>query len=287
MFAHYKNQLQVVFNWAILALIVLLWLKFALQHNGSDNFAPPTDSLLVSGRINSSNTMGSIAKFHLLGSKQKLYETALNARTSTLDLVLNGTMSSSNDNKTGYAYVSNGKGEQKKFKVGDKIFSIARLKEIHDSYIIINHNGKSERISLPENSQKSHDANNKKTAQKNKNSSSSFLNHINGSGKTPLELLKQQKFDSKKIKDIASSVKLITNESGQIQGLRVSSLAQGSLLMKHGLKSNDIITAINGNRITASNMLKFQDILTKSSTATVTIKRNGRIQNIQINLAEL
>ncbi|HFC30817.1 MAG TPA: hypothetical protein ENJ44_07225, partial [Oceanospirillales bacterium] len=267
MFSQYKNLFLTIVNWLILAIIVLLWLKFALHNNGSEGIQT-ANSFLVNDRIESpTKNNGSIAQFHIFGSKQKLYETSLTANTSTLDLVLNGTMS--NDNKlTGYAYISDGKGEQKKFKVGEKIFNVATLKEIHDSYIIISHNGKSERIGLPENHNTTSDSTPRKTAKS--KSSNNFLNHING-GKTPQQMLKQQKFDPKTIQKIASNVKLVSNQSGQIQGLRVSNLAQGDLLTKYGLKSNDIITAINGNRITAKNMMKFQDILTKSPNATVTI----------------
>ncbi|HFC29535.1 MAG TPA: PDZ domain-containing protein, partial [Oceanospirillales bacterium] len=86
---------------------------------------------------------------------------------------------------------------------------------------------------------------------------------------------------------VENNVNLITDQSGQIQGLRVSNLAQGNLLSKHGLKSNDIITAINGNRVSAKNMLTIKQTLEQNPNATIIIKRNGKVQNIQVNLNNL
>ncbi|MCB0476456.1 MAG: PDZ domain-containing protein [Flavobacteriaceae bacterium] len=69
----------------------------------------------------------------------------------------------------------------------------------------------------------------------------------------------------------------MTNQAVQIQGLRVSNLADGNLLKKHGLQSIDIITAINGNRISSKNLTTVRQTLQQNPNATITFKRNGKV----------
>ncbi|MBL4661648.1 MAG: PDZ domain-containing protein [Alcanivoracaceae bacterium] len=280
---NYKKQLIVVANWLIMGLIVLLWVRFIL-HDDSRSLGSGMTTSSISHSQDSLNN-GSIEQYHIFGSAQRLYDIPLNQGQTSLDLILNGTMSSSNKT-SGMAYISSVQGIQKKFKVGDKVFKVATLKEIHRNYVVLNHNGRDERLSL---NKKDVVINTRvKGKAKSNKSKPAFLKHLNGSEQRNWqEMIEQQKFDPNKISNIVGNISMVTDQTGAIQGLRVSNLAQGNLLKKHGLRANDIITAVNGNKISGKNMLTIKQTLTQNPNATITIKRNGKVQNIKVNLSDL
>jgi general secretion pathway protein C len=278
-----SKQISNIISWIVLALIVLVWVK-ALMKGADSSFET---GINVSSNPNKIElkSQGSIAQYHIFGSKEVLMEVPLMQSQTNLDLSLSGTMSGV-DKTQGIAYIANNRGEQKKFRVGDSVFELATLKEIYKDYVVLSHNGRNESLALSENTKVT-----TKVNPKNMNanqSSSSVLKHLNGAqNRNWQEMIDQQKFDPTKVSAIVGNVNIVTNQMGQVQGLRVSNLADSDLLTKHGLQSNDIITAINGNKVSSANMLNIKQTLDQNPNATVTIKRNGQIQNIQINLSDL
>jgi general secretion pathway protein C len=275
------KQLSSLSSWILVALIALVWVKAYLNDGGSEF----DSGINVSSNANSIQVknQGSIAQYHIFGSKEILTDMPLMQTETSLNLSLSGTMSGV-DETQGIAYIANNRGEQEKFRVGDKVFDLATLKEIYKTHVVLSHNGRMERLALSENSKIS-------TSPKKpiaKKQSENLMKHLNGAkNRNWQEMMDQQKFDPSKISSIVGNVNIVTNQTGQVQGLRVSNLAQGDLLTKHGLKSNDIITAINGNKVSNANMLSIKKTLEQNPNATVTIKRNGQIQNIQINISDL
>lgn len=290
--SNYKRLFLQVCNWVILALIVLLWLRFALFYG--DTGEMETAGIRTQNSVNTGNNVFNdpIAKYHIFGSSQKLYDVPLVSTQSTLNFTLNGIMTGSSV-KDGFAYISNNQGVQKSFSVGDSIFDTATLEEVHENWILVKHNGASEKITLTDASDSSSQisGNNrspKKTLINNKPSSNNYLKHLNGSQQRSWQqMLDQQKFDPNRISAVVGNINLVTDKAGQIQGLRVSNLADGNLLKKHGLESNDIITAINGNKISGNNITTIRQTLQQNPNATITVKRNGKIQNIKVNISEL
>ncbi len=273
-------------HWLLIGLIVLLWMQFALQDNSADSFGSSAGIKPVYNPSPQTNTT-LIAQYHIFGSAQKLIEIPLSSGETNLSLILNGTMSN-DDEQTGLAYISNAQGGQEKFLVGDKIFNSATLKEIHKTYVVLQHNGKHERLSLRENSQSNLGQSNTTSRKSIKKSPSSYIKHLNGGQQVSWqETMNQQKFNPAKISQIVSSSKLITDQMGNIQGIKVSNMADSGILKQFGFKSNDIITAVNGNKVSASNLLSIKQTLEKNPNATVTIKRNGKVLNIQVNLSSL
>lgn len=269
----------------IILLIGLVWAQFFLGQNSKldSNDGSKGFSTQPSIKIKAN---GSIADYHIFGSSQVLTETAMIAGESSLKLSLSGTMSS-DDQSSGLAYIANNQGVQKKFRVGDEVFDLATLDEIHSSYVVLKRNGRKEKLMLTEVSRADNRTNNTKSSVKT-NNAPSVLNHL----KTPQnqnwqELMEKQKFDPNKISSIVGNMKIMTDQAGQIQGVKVSNLAQGNLLTKVGLKANDVITSVNGTKVDASNILTIKKTLEQNPNATVTIKRNGKLQNIQVNLSDL
>lgn len=282
----YNKQITNLLHWLVIGLIIMLWLQFILKDNNEYHYTN-SQNISTQNTNRSSVDNGSIEQYHIFGSAQQLYDIPINQGKTSLELILNGTMSNTNE-KAGMAYISNLLGQQKKFKVGDKVFDLAILKEVHKSYVVLNHNGKNEKLSLPENQLLANSASIIKSKTKNKKTKPAFLKHLNGSQESNWQqLMEKQKFDPNKISKIVRNISMVTDQTGNIQGLRVSNLAQGSLLKKHGLKSNDIITAINGESVSSKNMLTIRKTLEQSPNATVTIKRNGQTQSIKVNLSDI
>lgn len=279
---NYKLQLVSIANLVLIALIVWVWAKFALFGQNDDAFVKVNASKSLS--TNQITAVDSIANYHLFGSAQQLYDVPLGQGQTNLKLTLNGTMSQANE-KTGLAYISNIQGVQNKYKVGDKVFDSVTLLEIHKTYVVLENNGKKERLSLPEKL-----ATNSQNNQSNKKSSKAPIgNYLKGGDQGNWQqLMQQQKFDPQKISNIVSNSSLVMDQSGSIKGIRVSNLASGAVdLNKVGLKPSDIITSVNGKKVSSQNLLELGKTIQENPNSVVTISRNGKVHNIQININDL
>lgn len=283
-------------DWAtviLLVLIVWVWAQVFLGQKAGGR-QDLQNGVRVAGSSPILVNRKPVSEFHIFGSPEVLTEMPLSAGHSSLQLTLNGTIASDNssDSKLGLAYITNQQGVQKKFKVGEKIFDLATLKEIHSDHVVISRAGKREKIVLSDTrniaSTNNKSSNSAKTEAQKAAKKSNYLKHLNGpQNQNWQQTMNQQNFDPSKISSIVSNVNIMTNQAGQIKGLRVSNLAQDSVLTKLGLKSSDIITAVNGQAVSGTNMLSIRQTLEKNPNANVTIRRNGRVQNIQVNLTDL
>jgi S1-C subfamily serine protease len=79
----------------------------------------------------------------------------------------------------------------------------------------------------------------------------------------------------------------VTDGQGQIAGLKVSQLSGLGNLAQQGLRANDQIVAVNGVKISYQNILNLRQQLESSSSANVTVMRNGKELNLNLNLSEL
>ncbi len=221
--------------------------------------------------------------YHLFGSSE-VTETSMAAydTESQLNLILTGIMSS-NDVTTGMAYIRTTSGEEKKFKVGDDVFGLAKLTEIHDDFLILKRGQKKERLSLHKGV--GIDTNpqfNQKTNKTNDTQLNNIQNFVKKSDDWQ-QTLNQQKYDPNKIAHIVNNINVLQNSQGQITGFRVSAMSDNNMLLQHGLKPNDQIIAINGTSINNRNLLNLRSELSKASSAQLTLLRNGKKINLNVN----
>ncbi len=271
----------------LLALLVLVWVQFILfpKHQQTDIKAvtAPTSQLLPQAQRPKPSS------FHLFGSST-VTEIPLDLlqSESSLDLIITGIFSS-DDASQGRAYIRNRQGEEKKFKVGEDVFGLATIDAIHDDHLVLRRGGgKKEKLSLSKNRIDSAPTTSQPVNKSAKNaaSSSRIANHINKSSDWQ-DMLNQQKYDPNKIAKIASKVSVVTDGQGKIAGLKVSQLSGANALLKQGLRSNDQITAVNGVKISYQNILELRQQLEASPNASVTVMRNGKELNLNLNLSEL
>ncbi len=283
----YKQHLKRIITWVLMGLVVWLWVQFILfPKHQSDEIqavtAPPA-------QLSDPAQIPKLSSYHLFGSSTSS-EIPLDMlqSESSLDLIITGIFSS-NDPNQGRAYIRNRQGDEQKFKVGDDVYGLAELAEIHDSHLVLRRaGGKREKLSLSKGSMLStvskSPATNSKSL-KNQESAARIANHINKSSDWQ-DMLNKQQYDPNRIKQLAGKVSLVKDGQGQIAGLRVSQLASSSELVKLGLRSNDQIVSVNGVDISYQNILSLQQQLQSNSNLNVTVKRNGRKMNLNLNLSE-
>ena len=284
--SYQKKQLKQLLIWVLLALLVWVWGRFLLfpAHQQSDFqavTAPPSLLPTVQSRPKPS-------VYHLFGSSATT-ETPLSLlqAESSLDLIITGIMAS-DDPAAGRAYIRNRQGDEKKFQVGDDVFGLATLDAIHEDHLILRRSNNSrEQLSLS----KGRLINTRSTSRPTNNddakvaASNRIANHINSSSDWQ-EMLNEQKFDANKIARMASKVNVVRDGQGRIAGLRVAQLSGNSELIKQGLRANDQIVSVNGINISSQNVLQLQQELTGKDSASVTVLRNGRRINLNLNLKE-
>lgn len=271
----------------LLGLTVWLWLQFILFPKYKSNdiqavTAPPT-------QLSDSTQIPKLSSYHLFGSSTS-NEVSLEMlqSESSLNLIITGIFSS-NDPNQGRAYIRSRQGDEQKFQVGDDVYGLAELAEIHDNYLILKRTGgKKEKLSLSKGAihstgKQSSTSDLRKI--KNQESSARIAKHINKSSDWQ-DVLNKRQYDPNKIKQLAGKVSVVKNGQGQIAGLRVSQLASNSELLKQGLKSNDQIVSVNGTDISYQNILTLQQQLQSSANVSVTVMRNGRKMNLNLNLSE-
>ncbi len=265
-----------------------LWVQFLLfpKHQSNDIEAVTAPPTLLSNPAQ----IPKLSSYHLFGSSSTS-ELPLDMfqSESSLDLIVTGIFSSDDSNQ-GRAYIRNRQGEEQKFEVGDDVYGLAELAAVYDNHLILRRDGgKSEKLSLSKGailSTATKPANDSAAiSNKNEASSARIANHINQSSDWQ-EVLNKQKYDPNKIRQLAGKVSIVKDGQGNVAGLRVSQLASSSAMLKQGLKSNDQIVAVNGVDISYQNMLSLQQELQSKDNVNVTVMRNGRKMNLNLNLSE-
>lgn len=228
-----------------------------------------------------------LSNYHLFGLSQTT-ETALNtgsAAETGLDLIITGTFAS-NEQDSGQAYIRQPGGDEKMFQVGDRVFNMAKLSAVYPDHVILERNGRQEKLSLSKNRIQTNPGNPRATNSNRTSAVTGRQNPLLDGPQNWQEALNQTKYDPNKIARLAGNVSVVHNNSGQIAGLKVSALSANDALMRQGLRSNDRIIAINGVAIAGDNLFAIKQQLEQGDRATVTVNRNGREISLNLNLSE-
>lgn len=281
-----KNNLIRVAWWCLLLLIFWLWLDFFLSSD--DGNEPQSGIQLTQQQSATQNTTAPrISAYHLLGTAAQTAPVTVSGNSSetSLNLSVTGLLASTDPN-LGTAYISNNQGDEKKFSVGDSVFGMASLSAVYTDHVLLLHNSQQEKLSLQKDRINTTPPS-RNTAKDNTASTNRINSVIRGGDKNWQQMLDAQKFDSQKIANIVGNISPVQDDQGRINGLRVSSLSASSTLLKQGLRSYDQITAINGISVNPGNILSITNQLENSSSAQLTILRNGREVQLNVNLNEL
>lgn len=275
---------------AAVAALICLWalVKIAwLAVPQSNDIA----SVTAAAPSTASTPPTSIAKWHLFGNSQSFVaaQLARNAPATTLKLTLRGTLALS-DPAQGIAMIADEHGAESAYKVGEEIADRAKLSEVYTDHVVLTHEGVPETLTLPrpEEHIAAADANLRNTATSNGRASSippAYVSPQMANGAVDWnKAARDMQLDPAKLAQQVHVDPVF--ENGKIAGARLSGSGDVALLMsKAGLKSTDVVTAINGKPVTSlTTDTHFVDNLKNASNLQVTVLRDGKSATLTVSL---
>jgi general secretion pathway protein C len=275
----------------VVAALICLWLLVRLAWL----LVPQGDDMPASSAVAAAAAtvpVQSIAKWHIFGNPQTvaLMQQMHNAPATTLKLTLRGTLAM-DDAHDGIAMIEDEHGGERAYKVGEVVGSNAKLAAVYADHVVLDHEGVAETLNLPRAEQHTPPlppANPANLAAATDARASSIPPNY-----TPPQLggnLDWNAAQSKLRVDPAQLAKQVhvepVFENGKIAGARLSGGGEVARLMNQaGLKSTDLITAINGQSLSAvSNPQQFMDNLAGAGSLSVTVLRNGKPATLTVSL---
>ena len=88
------------------------------------------------------------------------------------------------------------------------------------------------------------------------------------------------------LKDIAN-VQPVVDANGQVSGFKVSPGKDPRMFTRLGLRRNDVITSVNGQKLSNEGMMGVMNELSNSDSVEVTIERNGRPVTLILGISDM
>jgi len=265
---------------ANLILVVLVALAaarlFWLVWPAADTVLTPK-STLSDTRAASGNAVNidAIASVHLFG-KQSAADIAaarqkvIDAPETHLNLTLTGIVANSGGGQS-RAMIKDPKGKQDAYRIGQGIISGVTLYEVYANRVILDRSGHYETLTLE--------------SVKNAKAMGGIKRSVRaGSGLSQdLTQVRQQI-----LADPSSASRFIrlqpAKQNGSLVGYRIYPGADRSLFEKAGLKSGELVTAINGKPLdNPAQSLQMLGNLAHASSATVTLESGGKTRTVEVN----
>jgi general secretion pathway protein C len=195
------------------------------------------------------------------------------APPSSANLLLTGTIATDNP-KHGVAIVSEGGGPSKVYSVGDRLAG-ASLHSVYLDRVILDRNGALETVALPRllppgSLPARRPGADPRTAQAVDN------------------IRKMVQQDPSILDQVMRTVPSFDNSAGKLRGFRAFPGKNRQIFSKLGLRSGDLVTAINGTAL--DDPQRSQEVfntIQSSDHVTVTVERGGQKQDITLNVAQV
>jgi general secretion pathway protein C len=198
-----------------------------------------------------------------------------NAPPSSANLLLTGTIAT-DDPKHGVAIVSEGGGPSKVYSVGDRRAG-ASLHSVYLDHVILDRNGALETVALPRQLPPGVATGPPIRRGPDPRSAAAVDN---------IRRMVQQ--DPSILDQVMRTVPSFDNSAGKLRGFRAFPGKNRQIFSKLGLKSGDLVTAINGTQL--DDPQRSQEVFNTIQTSdhvTVTVERGGQKQDITLNVAQL
>jgi general secretion pathway protein C len=271
---------------AVLLLGVrLFWLLLA----GPDLPPPPAVAAADFG-AGATRTTGTIAQWHLFGHAPAGVDPrrtpAAEAPETALKLVLRGTLSEDSPDG-GIAIIADPQGVDRAYRVGDALPGDARLEAIHAGRVLLSRNGVDEALSLPRADAGARQA---PAAAARRVPPAAPVGGIGGAFVSPVispgvpVMESQRALAGVDLETLAKQVNVLpVLENGRFAGVRLSVGRDSDLLARSGLRSSDVITAVNGIPLDGpQRQQELLDSLGSSRQVTLTVRRDGQTLTIPV-----
>jgi len=228
----------------------------------------------------------SASQSHLFGeakveSVTKSAQKVNKAPPTRLNLTLRGIVASGSP-KIAKAIIADSTGRENFYALGAKIPGGALLEEIHDKHVILKRNDRLETLQLPKDAPVNQSfRNTRQTSRSSRRNISSSANK--NTGTLLREYRETLKTDPQKLMDLVRTQPY--RENGKLVGYKIRPGKDRKLLRKFGLRSGDVVTAVNG--VSLDNPIKGLEILRDLSSASqvsISIKRNGIAKNLSFQI---
>jgi len=239
------------------------------------------------GRIEGTKQI-SLSQLHLFGEVKVQKQTqktsqAIKAPITRLNLTLKGIIASGAPD-IAKAIIADSSGHENFYAIGAKIPGGAILEEIHVSHVILKRNNRLETLQLPKDVPRSQSFRKTSTTGTRNRRTTVSSNSANKDARTLLrEYKKTLKTDPQQLMDLVRTQPY--REKGKLVGYKIRPGKDRRLLRKFGLRSGDVVTAVNGISLdNPINGLEILKNLTTASQVSVDIKRNGIAQSLSFQI---
>lgn len=220
----------------------------------------------------------SIADAHLFGIAGASSDSTdpNNLPQSQTSLVLAGTMAL-DDPQAGYAIVGENAATAKFYRVGAVINGVARLHSVYADRVIIDRNGSLETLVLPRGAPSTAPAPTVRN-----------VAALNNSGANPMgeSLRRLAASNPSALGELLRAQPVFSN--GTQKGYRVYPGRDRQQFTRLGLQPGDLVTSVNGSTLDDPNRSgEILNTLTASSTAQITVERNGTNQQLTLDMAQI
>lgn len=282
---------------AAIALWLLVRLVWSLVPRGDAAFdtAPLRSDALVSGAVPAQ----SVARWHLFGNTPLRPGAGPGAPSTTLSLILRGTLAE-NDPKAGIALLSDPQNGERALRVGDEVAPGARIAGVYPDHIVLDHEGAAEILKLvrdlnlaPGDSVRatpattsSRPSTNPLAAGSNPSMSTRGAVASATNVKVPADWQQTVERLRQNPAELAKRVQVVpVLDGGKLTGVRLSAGGDAALMAQIGLRAGDVITSVNGMPV--DSFARGQEImagLASASSVRVTVQRDGKPTEVTVGL---
>jgi general secretion pathway protein C len=276
-----------------LAAVAALWfgLRLALLALAGPELPLPPPQARAEFGAAADRPTGTIAQWHLFGTAAPGFDprqlAAVDAPETALRLTLRGTLSEQ-ETDGGIAVIADEQGVDRGYRVGDTLPGDARLEAIYAGRVLLSRGGVNESLSLP----RSADTSAARPGQSRARAAPpagafatpGFVNPVISPGAPVLET--QRALAGVDIEALSKQVNVLpVMENNRFVGVRLSVGRDSDLLARSGLRSSDVITAVNGIPLDGpQRQVELMNNLRDARQATLTVRRDGQLLQIPVGL---
>jgi general secretion pathway protein C len=279
---------------ALWLLVKLAWLLVPLDDAALDT-TPARGETGAKGAIPAQ----SVARWHLFGNTPLRPGAGPGAPSTTLSLILRGTLAE-NDPKAGIALLSDPQNGERALRVGDDVAPGARLAGVYPDHIVLDHEGASEILKLVRDRNlvpadvvrptpgtvSSGKSSNPLAAGAGTSAAGVAPATAGTSVKAPADWQQTIARLRQNPDELARRVQVVpVLDGGKLTGVRLSAGGDAALIAQIGLRAGDVITSVNG--LPVDSFARGQEImagLASANSVRVTVLRNGKPTEVTVGL---
>ena len=214
-----------------------------------------------------------IAMMHLFGveGQRTTKNVVKKAPETRLKLTLHGVFVGKGPEK-GSAIIGQANGKQRFYKTGTSISGGVTLKEVYADHVVLMRSGRSEVLRFPKTVSKGLSVKNRTVATTTRSNKESLKSYRDTFAKQPLKIFQHLRFIP------------VKSQEG-VKGYRILPQGNRELFNKLGVKSSDLVTAINGTPLTDERKaLQLLSELKNTKRLELDIVRKGVTSSLSLNL---